>query len=69
MQRCLFVRLEADLDQSRRSGIFSAIKVIPGVELVCDLSVVSPETLCDVLLIEDPPQQKLGRRQPSLFKD
>ena len=53
--RYLFVRLEPGLHHSRHSGVFLAIKSLPGVELVTDLSVVSPELLCDVLLMTPEP--------------
>lgn len=51
--RFLFVRLESGLDHSRHEGIFANIRLLPGVELVCDLAVVSSETLDALMLSPD----------------
>jgi hypothetical protein len=50
--RALFVQLEPGLDRSRREGIFSAIKLLPGVGVVSDLSTMSRE-LVDMFLLPD----------------
>ena len=62
--RALFVKLEPGLDRSRRDGIFSAIKLLPGVAVVSDLSTTSRE-LVDVFLLPDSYKVPLknGRRR------
>lgn len=50
--RALFVKLEPGLDRSRREGIFSAIKLLPGVAVVSDMATTSRE-LIDMLLLPD----------------
>jgi len=64
------VTLEGDLHPSRVTGLFAAIRLLPGVELVANLDSITRETL-DLLLmqpepvVQKPPKRK--RHQADLF--
>lgn len=48
------VELEGGLDRSRCVGIWHAVRLIPGVHMVCDMEAVSAETLTTILLQPEP---------------
>lgn len=54
MTRFLLVELDGGLDHSRHVGLWCALRTLPGVRSVADLSVVSPETLSTILLQPEP---------------
>jgi hypothetical protein len=60
MTRFLLVATDTELDRSRREGIFSAIKLIPGVAMVADMAIISRDTLDEILL---PKAEVLVRRR------
>jgi hypothetical protein len=66
--RFLLVATDPDLDRSRQEGIFCAIKLLPGVELVCDLEMISPDTL-ELILLDSIHQAVTARKadQPRLL--
>lgn len=65
--RWLLVHLEPELPTYRRNGIFHAIKNVPGVVSVGDLSHCTPEGLEDILAIPDsaiPTPEQLAALRP-----
>jgi len=64
------VTLECDLHPSRVTGLFTAIRLLPGVELVANLDSITRETLDLMLMAPEPAVQKppkRKRRQADLF--
>ena len=59
--RALLVQLEPGLDVWRRTGIWAAIRFIPGVTTVVDMAAISRETL-DVFLLPDDQKVKTRKR-------
>lgn len=55
MTRFLVIELESGLHSSREVGIFHAVRQVPGVVSVTDLSAISQTTL-DVVLFKPPPE-------------
>ncbi len=70
MRRALVVTLADDLHPSRVTGLFAAIRLLPGVELVANLDSITRETLDLLLMQPEPAVQKpreRKRRQADLF--
>lgn len=65
--RWLLVHLQPDLPVARRNGIVHAVKFIPGVVSVGDLSHCTPEGLAEILAIPDstiPTAEQLAALRP-----
>jgi hypothetical protein len=65
--RWLLVHLQPDLPVARRNGIVHAVKFIPGVVAVKDLSHCTPEGLSEILAIPDstiPTREQLAALRP-----
>jgi len=57
------VTLESDLHPSRVTGLFAAIRLLPGVVAVTNLDSISRETLDLLLMTPEPAVQKLPNRK------
>jgi hypothetical protein len=49
MSRFVLVEIEPGLDRSRHTGIWCAVRLIPGVRSLTDISAISAETLNAIL--------------------
>ena len=63
MRRALVVTLDCDLHPSRVTGLFAAIRLLPGVEVVANLDAISRETLDQLLMQPEPAVQKPPKRK------
>jgi hypothetical protein len=54
MSRFVLVEIEPGLDRSRHTGIWCAVRLIPGVRSLTDMGAISPETLTAMLFHPEP---------------
>jgi len=63
VRRAPVVTLEGDLHPSRVTGLFAAIRLLPGVVAVANLDSITRETLDLLLMTPEPAMQKPPKRK------